>query len=54
MLIRSKFELKPILKLEKDHFSHKIYNFNPYIIINIAFRNFLLKQYDNLNDTDSK
>ena len=28
MLIRSKFELKPILKLEKDHFSHKMCNLN--------------------------
>ena len=48
------FELKPILKLGKDHFSHKICNFNPYIIINIAFRDFPLQQYDNLNDTHSK
>ena len=48
------FELKLKVKLGKDHFSQKICNFNPYIIINIAFPDFLLQQYDNLNDTHSK
>ena len=48
------FELKPIMKLEKDHFSHKVCHFNPYIIINIEFHDFLLKQYDNLDDAHSK
>ena len=48
------FELKLTLKLGKDHSLQKICNFNPYIIIKIAFRDFLLKQYDDLNDTHSK
>ena len=48
------FELKPILKLGKYRFLHKICNFNPYITINIAFRDFLQKRYNNLNDTHSK
>ena len=45
------FELKPILKLGKDHFLHKSCNFNRYITVNIAFCDFLPKKYDNLNDT---
>ena len=48
------FELKPMLKLRKDHFSHNFFSFNLYTIINIAFRDFLLKQYNNLDDAHSK
>ena len=42
------------MKLGKDHFSQKFFNFNPYIIIYIAFRDFLLKQYNNLDDAHSQ
>ena len=54
MLIRSKSWAKIDDEIkERPLFTH-FFSFNPYSIINIAFRDLLLKQYNNLDDAHSK
>ena len=54
MLIRSKFRAETDNEVRERPLFTQNCNFNPYIVINIAFRDFPPQQYDDLNDTHSK
>ena len=54
MLIRSKFWAKIDAEVKERPLSRISFSFNSHIIINIAFRDSLLEQYNNFNDAHSK